>query len=202
MTSDFSDDKLWDFYVQQDFYVFQEFSTGIIGIGALFFAYGELIKSVPFVANVIAFLGLGGSLVLWIHMYGARKDGQALTSELGLSNRHNISVRMGRVRGWRHRDRFARILYFPPSLIAAYFMGLSALGWSDILAYNSGRIPIFDLILISAFSIEVALFFTIYRKLQDLETYHENPNRPLLWWIVIYIVISTAIWFVVGSYPL
>jgi hypothetical protein len=74
-------DKLWNYYRSHDFYVFHELSTAIIGIGALFFAFGQGLAS-PVIRIVIALIGLGGSVALWFHIYASNMDGKNLNNRL------------------------------------------------------------------------------------------------------------------------
>ena len=114
--------------------MFQELSTAIIGIGALFFAFSE-VSALPFIKLTIAAIGLGGSIVLWYHIYASNKDGKYLTIELDTfdpslyDHFHDFKV-------WRHQEKSARWFYFPAGDSAGYFMEMVGVFWVLIIIYS------------------------------------------------------------------
>src|SRR5438067_10470033 len=113
-----SEEWLWKWFDRQERYTVQQFGIGIVGIGALFFAYAQ--ATFAFLKILIALIGLGGSLTLVMHMYGARMTRNAILEALqGLNGRCNqrkeiIKLRDGKI------NRF----YYPPALMMVYYMVL------------------------------------------------------------------------------
>jgi len=66
------DEKLWDWASKMDDVSVNQFGLAIVGIGALFFAYGQV--PYPHVRLLIALIGFAGSLILWLHLYATRKE--------------------------------------------------------------------------------------------------------------------------------
>ena len=71
---------LWKWFDAQERYTVEQFGIGIVGIGALFFAYAQ--ATFAFLKILIALIGLGGSLTLVMHMYGARMTRDSIAERL------------------------------------------------------------------------------------------------------------------------
>jgi hypothetical protein len=165
-------DKLWAFAMGQEGFIIQEFGTAIVGIGALFFAYGELTSSV-FIRVLIALIGLGSSMVIWIHSFGASMDRKGVFDYLGGSP---IRVAHKKVASWRSKRRY--LIFYPSTLrIITYFSGLVALAWL-LLVINGfdyiwyGRtIPFKDFEYSLLLSLCLTLVLLIFRRLGDKKKY-------------------------------
>jgi hypothetical protein len=162
MTSD-EEQRLWEWAVKLDETAVTEFATGIVGIGALFFAYGQ----VAFVNTriLIALIGLGGSIILWLHLYATRKDIVSIRNELN-REKGSFVVRLSKLQAWRNQGR-NRVLYYPVSRLMTYFMGLVSWGWIVIVIR---RLNWFSFGILELASILILLFMvalTGYRQVED-----------------------------------
>jgi hypothetical protein len=172
------ENKLWKQMIKQNEYVVQEFFTAVIGIGALFFAYGSL-HSYGYIAIAVAMVGLGASIVVWMHEFGAHKEMLAIQDELGDTE---LMTRWKKTLGWR--DKFPYNLFYHPSTrLMTYFSALVALTWSllifDDFLYNLGQTPSrLPFVAVGIFGIVVVLVMVFIRKGQDLERH--KKQRSLL----------------------
>ena len=85
MSTRLKDENLWSYLLQQDRYTVEEFGVGIVGIGALLWAYGSV--DFPYLKELIAWIGLGGSFILWMHIFGALKEYETFTEILRSRNK-------------------------------------------------------------------------------------------------------------------
>ncbi len=129
------DDKnLWEHLLNQDTYIPQEFGIGIVGIGALFLSYGS-VENVT-IKTLIALIGMAGSFVLWMHMFGARKDLEEIWKALEKTN-SDFFIKLKETRQLRYKKIYC-FIYYPVTQLMAYFMGLVAIAWSIIILHTLG----------------------------------------------------------------
>jgi hypothetical protein len=128
------DRDIWEYLLNQDPYIPQEFGIGIVGIGALFFAYGS-VTSVA-IRGLIALIGMAGSFVLWMHMFGARKEFEQTRKVLEKSNK-DFFQKFDEARSWRYKGIYW-FIYYPVTQLMAYFMGLISIAWSIIILKSLG----------------------------------------------------------------
>ena len=131
------DEHLWQYVINQDTYIVQEFGIGIVGIGALLWAYGSVTSDLH---ETIAWIGLGGSMVLWMHIFGARKEFSEGVKELRKNNK-TFFERFDRVKSWRKVGIY-RVLYQPVTRLMAYFMGLVSWAWFTIIIRLHNIMPL------------------------------------------------------------
>jgi hypothetical protein len=131
------DKIIWDSIVSEEQYIFQELTTSLIGIGALFFAFGTV--SIPYVRTLIALVGLGGSLTLWVHAFGASLDRDGSFLELARSEEgRSLLKRQRRTTRWRSGPR-AHQVYAPVFRMATWFMGLVSAAWVIVIIVNDSE---------------------------------------------------------------
>src|SRR5437867_9208498 len=112
---------LWEWYGRQDRYTIDQFGLGVVGIGALFFAYAQ--SKFEYLKILIALIGLGGSVVLWSHMHGTRMEKRAVEAQL----RELVPSFAGpwdAVQNWREESWFNQLLYFSSGRLMMYFMAM------------------------------------------------------------------------------
>ena len=174
MKEDF--EKVWDYVISQEQYNIQELATSIIGIGALFFAYGTV--PVGFLRNIIALIGLGASFVLWTHSWAARVDARSGRKYLSDHFRPSqVAGHVNKIQSWRS-ESYAKWLYHPVTRLAVYFQGLVAFAWVLILVNDLAGVG-FKILLIPGFAATVgAALWAIYRRSQDHGLY-DKEGRPL-----------------------
>jgi len=124
------EDRLWKWFDSQERYTVEQFGIGIVGIGALFFAYTQ--ASFALLKILISLIGLGGSLTLVMHMYGARMTRDAIMAGLrelngSFSERDNIV---------KARDEKISWLYFPPGWMMISYMILVSYAWVGLIGYR------------------------------------------------------------------
>jgi hypothetical protein len=141
------DELLWNLLQVEHKVVIQQFSTSLIGLGALFFAYGSV--NPGFLRNTIALVGLGASLILWMHTWGAGTEAHELEEEIARAPRgRTLIVRFWTYRRWRHRGTY-RWTYWSVLRLIAYFNGLLVLAWLIVLLYGYGA-PLWTLVALLA----------------------------------------------------
>ena len=124
-----TEDWLWKWFDNQERYTVEQFGIGVVGIGALFFAYTQ--ATFAFLKILIALIGLGGSLTLSMHMYGARKTRDAIYGKLRSLNHK-----------WVDRDEIIKLrkeinwLYYPPGWMMVYYMILVSFAWVSLIGYR------------------------------------------------------------------
>ena len=129
------DDKLWDYMIKQDEYVVQEFFTAVIGIGALFFAYGSITQS-PYIRLAVAFIGLGASVIVWTHEVGAHKQAAELKKVIGPTR---LMQRWNEALEWRGKSWY-KYVYHPSTRLMAYFSALVTLAWVLIIINDAATL--------------------------------------------------------------
>src|SRR5437867_11791410 len=75
-----ADELLWEYALRQDQHTYEQFSLGVVGIGALFFAYGSI--TTASLKGLVAVIGFAASLTLFDHMWGARQEYYCTRDEL------------------------------------------------------------------------------------------------------------------------
>jgi hypothetical protein len=156
--------RLWDWAVKLDETSVSEFATGIVGIGALFFAYGQ-VASVN-TRMLIALIGLGGSIILWLHLYATRTDIRAIRGELNREGGSFYAVRLSKLQAWRNQG-WNRVLYYPVSRLMTYFMGLVSWGWIAIVIRRLNWLSFGILELASILILLFMVALTGYRQVED-----------------------------------
>jgi hypothetical protein len=171
------EEKLWELAMNEENFIIQEFSTAVIGIGALFFAYGE-IHSLN-LRLLISLIGLGSSLIVCIHSLGASKDRQAVLDILDatpLREKHKA------IASWRSEGIY-RLIYWSTLRIISYFSGLVAISWLLLATSNftliqwDFYIPFNDKEWVGFAWLLFACALLIYRKVIDNRKYH--PSKIL-----------------------
>lgn len=92
------EERLFEYPLAQHQFSTGQFATSLIGLGALFFAYGSV--SSPFLRLIIASVAIGASFVLWFHTFGARYESWAIEEEVGATGLRLMN-RYKRLRSWR-----------------------------------------------------------------------------------------------------
>lgn len=164
------DKELWDYAISQHQFLIQEFGLGIVGIGALLWAYGSFVSVVDpntvFLRNLIAWIGLGGSFILWVHIYGTVKEFDSVIEEIGKTSPEFIK-RFSEARSWRLKGA-NRIVYTPVSRLMTYFAGLVTWIWFSIILLNSNLVQQQTMLLASVGVLIFAVGVLIYHKIKLL----------------------------------
>ena len=81
---------------------------------------------------LVAFIGLGGSVILWDQIYGARQE---FYSSMQLLKDCNPKFRslMNAMDTWRDRSTRNRWLYQPANRLMIYFMALVSGAWMSVI---------------------------------------------------------------------
>lgn len=167
------DNQLWNLAQELDQSFVNQFATAMIGIGALFFAYGTVSR--PFIRLMIAFIGFAGSLILWLHMYALRKDFNEFRKQLEPTHQ-DFFAKLRKAQSWRSAGR-NRYLYWPVSRLITYSMALITWAWATILLVRfvpgiTGPIPGFPTISIlwplSLLWVTFGLILAIHRQRRDI----------------------------------
>lgn len=161
--------QLWERIIATDKSLNQGFATLVVGIGALFFAYGQVYSTLFHLRMVIAAIGLGASFIMIMTFHNGREDKEHLESLLQGTEIHTLykaSV------NWREKG-LNNWLYFRATRLIEYFSILLTMMWLMIFAtdvlYAIGQpiIPWYDdaYLVLSLFAFLAAL--AIYYKLKD-----------------------------------
>ena len=147
----------------------QQFGTAVVGIGALFFAYGEVLPLKHFYLNlIIALVGLGATFIVWMNAFGSIKQRKAIENDLKDSpTAKRLMYRYDKMNKWRDNLPF----YYRVTRMEMYFSALVFLSWLTILAiqFNVPRL----LVLV----IDLVFFgFTVYDALANA---HKQDSDPL-----------------------
>jgi hypothetical protein len=128
-----NDDKeLWDFMLQQDNVMLQQFGTAVIGIGALIFAYAQIVPlHLLFLNIIVALIGLAASLIVWMNMYGSIQQGRAIRDNLR-ATRSPLMQRYDQIMEWRDK-RVNHWVYYPVKRLEMYFSALVSLAWVTVI---------------------------------------------------------------------
>jgi hypothetical protein len=160
------DGNLWDWMITQYQFIITQFGIGIVGLGALLFAYGTV--SSTLLKELIALVGLASSYILWMHIFGATREIKALREELKKTSpdffKHYESLST-----WRNRG-IVGYLYYPVTRMMIYFMGLISLAWLSIFLFLNG-FALESLICINMLAIVITLGLAIFRKYQDFKQF-------------------------------
>jgi hypothetical protein len=151
-------------------FLVQEFGTMVVGIGALFFAYGQSYPH-PHIRLVISFVGLGASIIVTMHAINAQNDRKRI--ELLMANTTLMSMYKAAVR-WR-QEGLSGYLYFRATRLIEYFAILMVVIWSEILSndlwdYLFGHRPFTSLefFSIGLFVFAILLASTLIQKHKDM----------------------------------
>jgi hypothetical protein len=128
----FDDKILWDWFVHQDDIIMSRFEIGIVGIGALLFAYGSVHNFG--LQAIIALVGFGGSAILSMNIFGSLKDMDVLSNSQGgilREGNEDFFQKFDRMKEWRKTCCW----YKPVTKLMAYFMLLVAFAWLVILGF-------------------------------------------------------------------
>lgn len=135
MKSD-SQTAIWNWAVSLDGYVIQSFALAVTGIGALFFAYGEILNT--HVRLVISATGVLASVVLFLHTRAALGDREAALDYLRQDPGSKELMRAhDAISRWRHNPSQGWA-YFPVAHAILTFSALLALAWGLLLVTNLG----------------------------------------------------------------
>ena len=115
------DNELWKYLLNQDLYIPQEFGIGIVGVGALFFAYGS-VESFS-IKLLIALVGLSSSFILCMHIFGAKKEFEQVSKVLAETN-EDFFKRFDEARKWRSEGIY-RFIYYPVTKLMGVLYGFS-----------------------------------------------------------------------------
>ena len=168
-------ERLWKWYIKQDEYVVQEFGIGVVGIGALFLAYASVASenasvisvSSPYIREMIALVGLGASLILWMHIFGSNKEKKEIRKLLKKYDKTFIAEFM-EAQKWRGKGIYL-FIYYPVTRLMGYFMELITWAWLTIIIFDHG-VPLDTLVKINLFVITpVALIFAIVRRFMGIK---------------------------------
>ncbi len=157
-----TEEKLWEWASKQDDVSVNQFATSIIGIGALFFAYGQLHTS--HTKLLIALIGLGGSVTLWLNIYGSRKEYYLIKKSLA---NNPFIIKFNELQRWRRKD-VDKFLYHPVSRLMTYFMGLVSWAWIAIILRSLDLVSFQVIIIVSSDCLILALLLVIIRKYRDV----------------------------------
>lgn len=162
------DKDIWEHALNQDRYIFQEFGLAIIGIGALFVAYGSIHDF--FLEQIIALIGITGGFTLWMHIFGSRKEIEAI-KEVLKKNNSGFVEQFHNIQAWRN-NRWYRLSYYPVTRIMTYF--LSLLTWAWVAIFLKPYIPLPEIKFLSIIVLMVVIVMAVCRKIQDIKKY--NPH--------------------------
>jgi hypothetical protein len=140
----------------------------------LFFAYGSL--SEPYLQNIIAFIGLGASFVLWMHSWAARRDARSGRYYLLKILDYSVAREVDQIQKWRGIG-FPKWFYHPVTRLASYFQALVAGAWVLILAHSLAGVSIPTLEGLGLGAFAVAAELAIIDRHEDRKTYSEQDYR-------------------------
>ncbi|MGB7788728.1 hypothetical protein [Methanoregula sp.] len=130
MCTGLDDKELWGYFLRQDEATWSEFGIGIVGIGALLLAFGSIDNYALKV--IISLIGLSGSFVLSMHIYGARKEIDSIIEVLKLKPNNNIFFKdFDEIKKWRKTDSW----YIRSFILMQYFMIFVLFAWAMILIF-------------------------------------------------------------------
>jgi hypothetical protein len=150
------DKDMWTYVLQQDFHMISEFGVGIVGIGALFFAYIEAGNNFARLQPIVALIGFAGSFILFLHIVETGLDFWNFKHTLAKRNT-DFFKRFDDSRGWRGKWYGHLFHFFPITLLMAYFMLMVAFAWIVLLL---GLTP--GMVQISLGLIFVLIIFAIF----------------------------------------
>jgi len=159
-------------------HIIQEFSTSVVGIGALFFAYASVNAQDGFVKLVIASIGLGASIIIWMHAYSSHKNEEAI-KEIMMSSNSSLLQKYEKALEWRNGTWYDRYLQQPITRLVTYFSALVALAWILIIVQDAfpsvtGNIPTYPLVALAGLGIAIVMSVLILRKSQDMIRRHKR----------------------------
>lgn len=177
--------QLWKLVKDRDNAIVNQFATALIGIGALFFAYGSVFK--PTTRLLIAFVGFAASVILWLHLYALRKDREELRDEIKSTN-PGFFRRLDDAQSWRSKG-WNKVFYWPVSRIAIYFMGLVSWSWATIILFHfSGSIAQYLGLSYQTINVGIVQFSEIFlligftlafiRQIQDYRSAKKAGHAP------------------------
>ena len=164
---DLNDKDIWEHALNQDRYIFQEFGLAIIGIGALFFAYGS--TDDIFLKHIIALIGVASGFTLWMHIFGSRKEFDAIKQELEEKNSDFIK-KFQKIQAWRNKGWYR--LYYSVTGIMTYF--LSLITWAWIAIFIKPYVSSFSIIILSIIVLLSVIGLAIYRRIKNGKKYNQH----------------------------
>ena len=124
------DEKLSDIIAGENQYIVNEFALGIVGIGALFFAYAQVPPAREHLRILIVLIGLSASFVMWMHMFGSSQEVKSAMIALKCAD-PSYYANLKAVRSWRETGK-TRWMYYPVTRLMTYFMALVSMAWASI----------------------------------------------------------------------
>lgn len=210
-TSDLDVKRVWDWALRQEERVYEEFGLGIVGIGALYFAYGGL--GAPGVKAIIAAVGLIGSIVLFLHIWGSGREywaARKLLEKRHLSFLRDISYS----EQWWTRGRISRYFFQPARRIMLILMGFVGGSWMILLTYRvyafvrfglesslkspelkPGFVALYYSMLVV---ISIGMLIVSIKKYQDHKRYFKSGLKIVGFFLVAYGAGLTLLGFMVG----
>lgn len=132
VVNDDTGSKVWDYAFSRESYVVQSFALAVTGIGALFFAYGEVGNQ--HLRIVVSAIGLGASIVILLHSWTSLKDRNSAIDVLGdpATGGTNLIAAYRKIAGWRNEWPYS-IMAIPVTAAATCFSWLVSVIWALIL---------------------------------------------------------------------
>ena len=170
---------LWEYLFKQHDYIIQEFFTAIIGIGALFFAFGSL-QAVPYVQLSIAFIGLGASAIMWMHAYGSHLQADAIEEQIR-AKKSKVIHQYDNIQEWRFKTRIRRITYQPVTRLMTYFCALVTMVWlliilSRFLVIGTVVISLWFYVAVVVVCVSAVGFRLVYERKSDITKERSKTN--------------------------
>jgi hypothetical protein len=160
--------QLWDYMLRQQDFSVGQFTTGLIGLGALLFAYGSVPKDDDYVRIGIAITGFGAAFILWMHTFGARMDAHKALEQLQTAG-PDLWAAYGLIMAWRNQHGWGNV-YASVTRLAIYFNGLLMVAWGTIFLYTlttrpvrylPASVTIWDLVAVDVVALVVAGFLWV-----------------------------------------
>jgi hypothetical protein len=129
------DKKLWDFLIESNNHVINQFDTMIVGIGALFFAYGQS-YNLFIIRMLIGMIGFGSSVIMTMLYHNSQEDREHIEEELKGTH---LMQRYKRAVSWRDRG-LNRYFYFRAARLVKYGSVLLGAMWMMLVIRDLGRI--------------------------------------------------------------
>ena len=163
--------------------IIEDFFTSIIGIGALFFAYGTVTSNN--IRLLIAIIGFFSSIIIWMHVWGIHRDREEIEKVLEKIPNQTILERFRRTTDWRSEGPFA-FFYHPPSRMITGYSGLLTLVWLMItvsqafFTYGFPYNPSGVFLVVGIFAVAFTLVWLHWRRRQDRDKFqtraYEQPT--------------------------
>ena len=135
MTAQTDEELLWDYLLNEQTITIGQFAASIIGLGALFFAFGQV--TIPILRLTISAVGMAAGLIFWTHIWGAGKNQFEIRKNIALT-RPTLMNRFNELRRWQTEERPYKWLYKGVLKLMVYFAGLMVLAWFSLFLYAAG----------------------------------------------------------------